>query len=121
MPSNLLRGAGALRQRVTIQERVPNETSGADAPYYKSIKTVWASVEPLSGRELFIAQQVQAQVTHKVRVRYTKEVALSPKRRFLFGDRKLSIDSVANADERNVYLDCMCTEWIEAPAGASSA
>ena len=108
-----------MRHRVTIQERVPNETSGADAPYYKSIKTVSASVEPLSGRELFIAQQTQAQTTHKVRVRYTKEV--QPKRRFLFGDRKLNIDSVANADERNVYLDCMCTEWIEAPAGASSA
>lgn len=119
MPSHLRRGSGALRHRVTIQERVANETNGADAPYYRSIQSVYASVEPLSGRELFNAQQVQAQTTHLVRVRANSEV--QPKRRFLFGDRKLNIDSVANNEERGVYMDCMCSEWIEAPAGASSA
>lgn len=117
--SYLRRGAGKLRHRVTIQERVANETNGDDNPYYRNIQSVWASVEPLSGRELFNAQQVQSQTTHLVRVRASGEV--QPERRFLFGDRKLNIESVANNDERGVYMDCMCSEWTEAPAGASSA
>lgn len=117
--SYLKRGAGQLRHRVTIQERVANETDGADNPYYRSIQSVWASVEPLSGRELFNAQQVQAQVSHLVRVRANSEV--QPNRRFLFNDRKLNIDRVLNNDERGVYMDCYCSEWVEAPAGASSA
>ena len=36
--------------------------------------TVWASVEPISGQEYWASSQVQAEVTHRIRVRYLSGV-----------------------------------------------
>lgn len=111
--------AGKLRQRVIIQERTECDEDGAGEATYRDIAEVWASVEPLSGRELFYAQQVQSHTTHRVRIRHIE--GLTSAHRFLLGDRKFNIDAVRNAGERNVYIECDCTEWVEAPAGASTA
>ncbi|TGE33172.1 phage head closure protein [Desulfosporosinus sp. Sb-LF] len=31
---------------------------------------IWASIEPLSGREYYAAQQVNAEITHRIKIRY---------------------------------------------------
>lgn len=119
MPSFLPKGAGALRHRVTIQERIECDNDGASEAFYRDVMEVWAAIEPLSGRESFLAQQAQSQVSHRIRIRYLKW--LTAKHRFLLGDRKFNIDGLRNADERKVYIECDCTEWVESPAGASTA
>lgn len=119
MPNALYRGAGALNRRVCIQERIENPTSGASDPYYQDIATVWASIEPLSGRELFLAQQVQSTTSHLMRMRFNK--TLEPKHRLYYYDgrrdkhRYFNIDSVRDDSNGGTYLDVYVTEWIEAP------
>lgn len=67
---------GKLRHRVTIQrlDESTRDASGAVVPAWVNVATVWASVEPVSGRELFASGQVQANVTHRALIRHREAV-----------------------------------------------
>jgi SPP1 family predicted phage head-tail adaptor len=94
---------------VTVEQ--PQEAAG---PYgeaqtsWSPLATVWASVEPVTGREFFAAAQVQTEVTHRVRMRYLAGV--TPKHRIRHGDRLLDVRLVRNLEERNVELELLCVE-----------
>ncbi|WP_149683754.1 phage head closure protein [Alkalithermobacter thermoalcaliphilus] len=77
---------------------------------WEEVATVWAAIEPLRGREFFQAQQAQAEVTHKVTIRYRKDVDKS--QIIKYADRRLDIDYIINIDEENKYLEIFCTERI---------
>jgi len=63
--------AGDLRHRVTLQRPVESrEASGEILTVYQDYLTVWAAIEPISGREYFAAQQVQSDATARIRIRY---------------------------------------------------
>lgn len=79
---------------------------------WSTVTTVWASVEPLRGRELFDAEQVQSEISHRVRVRYSGSV--TPQNRLLFGSRVLEIQAVINVNERNREMQLMCKEMPDA-------
>lgn len=55
----------------------------------------------LRGPELVSAQQVDAQTTHEVRLRYDPSQNLSSKDRLTFGGRMLEISTDPAADDRN--------------------
>jgi SPP1 family predicted phage head-tail adaptor len=67
--------AGSLRYRLTIQaiDKTPT-TAGETADVWSDIATVWASIDPLDGRELWIAKQQQATETHKITMRYRDDI-----------------------------------------------
>lgn len=75
-----------LRHRVTIQ-RLDESTRDAAhqiVPSWVDVVTAWARVEPVTGREFFQAGQVQANVTHRVVLRFRTDVTLTPKHRFVW-------------------------------------
>jgi len=126
MPSHLKRGAGKLTKRVTIQEYIPNATNGRDDGYYQAVKEIWASIEPLSGRELFQAQQVQSQSDHTIRHRFVPW--LKPEHRYYYFDRRrnkdrfFNIDRLADdPDSSGTYQEATVREWTEAPTDAGPA
>lgn len=80
----------------------------ADITSWVDVATVFASVEPIGGREFFAAGQVQATTTHRVRCRYVAGVV--PKYRVLFGSRAFDIDRPINVEERNKELEILATE-----------
>lgn len=101
--------AGKLRHRVTVER--PQEAAGAYGEAqvsWEPMATVWASVEPVSGREFFAAAQVQTDITHRVRMRYLAGV--TPKHRIRFGERLLDVRLVRNIEERNAELELLCVE-----------
>lgn len=98
--------AGQLRHRVTIQR--PTEDINGGATTWSDVETVWASIAPIAGREYFAAQQVQSDVTHRVRMRYGPTV--TTKDRLTFGVRHFDIRTVLNRDERNRELELLCIE-----------
>jgi SPP1 family predicted phage head-tail adaptor len=106
--------AGKLRHRVTVQRLVagsPQQTaSGQPDEAWTDYFTVWASVEPLNGRELFAAQEHHAEVTHRVRLRYRSEV--TAQMRLTFGGRTYSIFAVIDPELRGRELQLMCSEGI---------
>lgn len=111
--------AGKLRKRVQIQALPavqamdPNfhEPTYAD---WATVDTWWASVEPLSGRELVYAGQVAADATHLVTVRYYQ--GLTERMRFLYVDdrtgltRYFNVSFVKDVEERHIQQQCYCQE-----------
>ena len=68
--------SGDMRDRVTFQtKQVRQSPMGQAIETWSDAFSCWADVDPLSGRELIAAQQVQSTVTHTVGVRYRKELA----------------------------------------------
>lgn len=86
------------------------DSFGEPAQEWAQVAQVWASVKPLSGRELWNAQQVQADVTHAVRMRWRQGV--DPKMELDLNGRRLRILSVLNLEERNRTLELLCQEQV---------
>ncbi len=66
----------------------------------------WASVEPLGGRELYLAQQVQPEAS--IRVRTWWFAGLTAKHRISYAGRTLEILNVSDTNEwhRELVIDC---------------
>lgn len=106
--------AGALRRRLVIQVR--NQVLSAyyeDLGTWSTFATVYGSIRALGGQERTanIAQQVQATVTHEVRMRYGA-AAVTPKMRIVYGAKTLDVESVADPDGRQRELQVLCREVL---------
>ena len=104
---------GQLRHRLTIQaitassknsygERIETVQSSSESV------TVWGSVDPLMGRELEAARQVESMVTHRIMIRYRSGV--TPRSQVVHKTRTFEIESIQNPGERNDWLTLMCKE-----------
>jgi SPP1 family predicted phage head-tail adaptor len=101
---------GDLRHRITIQQLTPTQNGLDSTEVPADFATVWAAIEPLSGREYFAAQQVNAEVTCRIRMRYLAGV--TPSMQVKFGERTFAIESVINVEERNRELQLMVKEVV---------
>lgn len=100
---------GNLRHRVVLQQKVITEDAlKQQSEVWTDIATVWAAIEPLSGREYFAARQENAEVTAKITIRYRKDV--TPDMRAVSEGRVFDVLSVINPGERNISLILMCKE-----------
>lgn len=92
---------GSLRHRVTVQQRTSPPTRdsfGEPIQVWSNVAGVWASVEPLTGRELFQAQQVRADLTHRIALRGF--AGLNAAERILWGSRVFNLLPPTNPGER---------------------
>jgi len=101
---------GDMRHRITFQEPVktPDGYKGHTVQW-QDVVTVWASVEPLSGREYFYSHQIKAEVTHRVRIRYRTDITIKMRAK-LSEDRALEIESILDLKERRETLEILCRE-----------
>lgn len=101
---------GRLGHRIQIQENqyAASDAHGNPVPTWTTIATVWADVMPLSGRELLLAQQVNATTTHSVRIRYLSTVR--PDQRIVHQGRYFDINGIANDRESDRMQLLQCTE-----------
>jgi len=76
----------------------------------------WASVEPLSGRELESARAVSATVTHRVRMWYTDRINPKSQMLVLNTGKVLQVEAIIQPDMQREELELLCTEKV---AGAS--
>lgn len=102
-----------LRHRVTLQRLVLTQGASGDLTQgWQDVSTIWAAVEPLSGREYWQAQQIAAETSIRVRLRYMAGV--DTKMRVLYGTRVLEILSIVDVEERHRELQLMCREIVAA-------
>lgn len=101
--------AGDLRRRVTIQQPVESEDQfRTPAVSWEPYATVWAAVEPLSGREFIEAQNTKSELSVRIRMRYLAGV--TPGMRVLYGARIFDIKVVIDLEERHREMHLMCSE-----------
>lgn len=91
------------RDRIAIQSRTEVSTDyGGQSITWGDENTVWAIIEPATGREVFAQEQLQSRVTHKITIRYIstyKDTAEAAKRRISFDGRIFSILYTRNLHE----------------------
>lgn len=94
---------GDLDQRIELQRLTRTADGGGGySETWTTYDTVWAKVEPLSGRERYHAQQTQASANYRVTIRYRDDV--SPADRILWRGRVMNIRFPADAGPRNPWL-----------------
>lgn len=107
--------AGTLRERLTIQVNTPVQDSyGEPVESWASIgtnPTVWGSVLSRASGERFItgAEQLQATVSHTVRIRYRDDVTVKMRLQWR-STRFLYIENIVDPDGRKADLILMCRE-----------
>lgn len=106
--------AGSLDDRVTIQRLVaasPDVTgTGMPDESWQDYLTVYASVEPLNGRELFAAQEHHAEVTTRIRIRHRD--GITAKMRIVDGDGTIYEIRSVLPFKRDGYIEMLCTSGV---------
>ena len=101
--------AGKLRHRIELQTSTDSQNAtGENIQSWAKTADLWASIEDLSGRELLLAQQVEAEVTTRVVIRY--RAGVTAKQRIVSGSRTLEIESVIDSEGRERRLELLCKE-----------
>jgi SPP1 family predicted phage head-tail adaptor len=112
--------AGKLDKRITLQrnEGTANADGEIVASWVDKYQNVPARIEPLSGRELFSARQVNAELTHKVTIRREdKDVKPADRISYL---RSVPLGETAyfdilappNVHEADQTLELLCVERV---------
>ncbi len=100
---------GPLRHRVALQSATAvQDEYHENTLTWNTDATVWASVEPMSGRELVSAQQQHAETTHRIRIRYTANV--TQESRVIWESRTFEVVSLIDSKEKKRMIELMCKE-----------
>lgn len=100
---------GEMRHRIILQRPIEaDDGHKGHTVTWQVAATLWASVEPLSGREYFYSHQIKAEITHRVKIRYREDI--TTKMRIKHGDRVLEIESILDKKERRQILEILCRE-----------
>jgi SPP1 family predicted phage head-tail adaptor len=104
--------AGTLRHKVTIQQLTTTGTDGDGQPIesWSDLTTVWASIEPLRGREFFEARAQLSEETVRFRMRYQSTIS-NTRHRLVFGSETYRIESVIEPQRRNEMLEIIATRY----------
>lgn len=106
--------SGKLRHRITIQQLVagsPQQNAvGEPNVAWTDYLTVWASVDPVTGNEPFLAQQHLSRVTSKIRMRYRS--GITSDMRIRFNSVSYDIKAVLNWGERDRELLLLCEQGV---------
>jgi len=112
-----MRGAGALRERLTFQARGSSSDDGygnVEADWADQF-TVWARMQPLKGSEPVIAQRLAGVQPMAIQVRSSADTRQVTAGWRAVHDRTATIyniRSVANFDERDRYLDLIADAGV---------
>ena len=107
--------AGRLRHRLVLQRRnIQPDGGGGEAgdPWAAplTVATVWGSIEPLRGGERLRALRLEAQVTHRIVIRF--RAGVTSDMRIAFGARVFNIRAVLDIGERRRALELLCEEGV---------
>lgn len=103
---------GRTNKRVSFCEFVEEKNEmNQTTQVLKKIRTVWASVEPKSGREYIEAEKEHPELTYIITTRYMDNV--TPDMYIQYRDRLFNIRSIRNIRENNEMLEMSCTEKID--------
>ncbi|WP_350343225.1 phage head closure protein [Proteinivorax tanatarense] len=103
---------GDLRHRITFQKKITTvNENGFEVETMEDVKTVWAYVSHLHGREFYQAAQVQAEHTVKFTIRYIPK--LDPSMEILFRDKRYNIIAIDNIKYRNKWVEIRAQEVVQ--------
>ncbi len=122
--------AGDMRHRMTFEREITTnvdalnqpvktweEIGGAAVGTGSAAATRWVSIEQLSGRELFAAQQVQPDATHRIRLRFDADgsLGLTPADRGRHEGEVFNLLWVDDRDRRRIEYEILAVRYPVLP------
>ena len=109
--------AGMLTRRIKIQRpSTIKDSVGAPCRSWLDVATVWAEIQPLSGKEAVIANRISAELSHQIIVRY-QSLFDNPQQvaqmRVLYKARIFNIHSALNEDEKRTQIILLASEGLD--------
>ncbi len=109
--------AGMLNRRIKVQRpSTVKDSLGAPCRTWLDVATVWADIQPLSGKEAVNANRISAELTHQITVRF-QPVFDNPQQvaqmRVLYKSRIFNIHSALNEDERRTQIILLVSEGLD--------
>ena len=104
--------AGDLREKIGIWKRTVTVKSGITTETWEMLCTVWAKVEPLTGREYFQAAAVNRENSIRFMIRYRTDVTAEMTIRWRGAE--YHIESVINPGARNIVLEILARSEVTA-------
>lgn len=102
---------GEFRHIITFQEMEERKNS------FGEMTKIWihkfstrAGIYPISGKEFFVADKENSEVSHKINIRYRSDI--NPAMRIIYNNRIFNIESIINFQERNILIQIMAKELI---------
>lgn len=95
---------GALKHRITLQKLTSTVSeNGFETESYEEVKTVWAKILNLTGREYFQAAAIQKEKT--VKFVFRSGVEVDETMRILFQGKLYNITFIDNIRYENKYIE----------------
>ena len=95
--------ASSANTRISIQSAATTEDAyGGRSETWTELFSVWAEVEPTTGREIYVSARLQSRVDAKITIRYQaalSDTATTAKYRAVNGSRIYNIKAVKNLDD----------------------
>ena len=106
--------AGSLNRRVAIDRNYATQDSSGDpVAVWQELQTVWAKIEPLTGREGDLDNNILAEADTRIRLRYSPLTAsLSPVDRMRYGNRIYNVVNLADVDTAHVEVVALCKSGL---------
>jgi len=101
--------ASRLRHRLTLQQEIQTaDGAGGYARSWQNIADLWAEINPISGKEIAFAGQLQTQISHKITIRY--RAGITAGMRLLYDARAFNIRAILNGKENDEILEIWADE-----------
>ena len=105
--------SSSMRHRLILQQEIQTpDDIGGYVRSWRDIAELWAEIIPMKGREEWLHGQLQAEVTHKIRLRFRPGIHAGM--RLLYGTRALNIRQAINVEEMNDTLELLVEEGVAA-------
>lgn len=100
---------GKLRHTIAIERetRTPDGAGGSTLTW-ASVASPRAFIKPMSGGERLQAMRIEANVTHRIFIRYRSDILTSD--RINFNGRLMQIRALINIEERNRWIEIYADE-----------
>lgn len=102
---------GKLNRKIKILKLVKNKDEfGGEDISWEVLKEKWAKIEPISGTEVFTAQQVTAENVVKITTRYDQDITVID--RIGYGEKVYEIIGVIDSHTNHRLTILNCKELI---------
>lgn len=114
MATDFIDNPAVLDKRVTLYKEVMIlDALNTPQSKWHPVAKVWASIEPISGREYFQAAQSQSEASVRIVIRYRKGITDRMRLKYYSEDGETLFELKSppiNYREQNKFLELMCKE-----------
>ena len=110
---------GKMRRRLVVQRYTrTSDDAGGGSIAWTDQASLWAAVEPIRARESDFADKQREVITHKIRMRYRRDITNADRLLETFTrdgvqiERIFAIKGIRNIDDRFDYMELDCEEGV---------